>query len=85
MLANPRSMQRGHQEVTGATGAIAGEDPAGAIGAMRRRRETDEQQSRGGIAETGDGPPPVLVCTIGTLLLARDAAAVVAQARTALA
>ena len=40
------AVQRRHQKVAGAADAVAGEDPAGAVGAVRRRRETDEQQAR---------------------------------------
>ena len=40
-FAKPRAVQRGEQPVAG---AVAGEDAAGAIAAVRRRREPDDQR-----------------------------------------
>jgi hypothetical protein len=52
---------------------------------MRGGRETDEQQSRGGIAETWYGAAPVVLIAIRALLLSRDTRAVRAQPWTTLA
>ena len=70
------AVQRGHQEVAGSADAVAGEDAAGAVGAVRRRREADDQQPRPRIAEAGDRLAPVGVVAIGAPLLARDRRAV---------
>ena len=40
------AMERGHQEIARAADAVAGEHAAGAVGAVRRGRETDDQQTR---------------------------------------
>ena len=64
-VGEARAMQRRHQEVAGAAVAIAGEHAAGAIGAMRRGREADEQQTRRRIAEAGHRPAPIGVVAVG--------------------
>ena len=46
MLAKPARCSADHQKVAGSADAVAGEDAAGAIGAVRRRRQADEQQPR---------------------------------------
>ena len=53
------AMQRRHQEVAGAADAVAGEHAAGAVGAVRRGRQADEQQPRVGIAEARHRAAPV--------------------------
>src|SRR5580704_6229435 len=75
-------MERRHQEVTGAPDAVACEDAAGAVRAVRGGGEPDEQKPRVGIAEAGDRPAPVHLVTIGTALLLRYAGAVGPQPRT---
>ena len=40
MFAKPGALQRRHQEITGRADAVTGEDAAGTIGAVSRRRET---------------------------------------------
>ena len=52
MLAKPARLQRGHQEVAGGADAVAGEDAAGAVGAVRRGRQAEDQHARLRIAET---------------------------------
>ena len=64
-----RAMQRGEEEVAR---AVAGEDAAGAIGAVRRRREPEDQHPRRGVAEAGDRPAPVRLARERRALLARD-------------
>src|SRR5262249_45617003 len=78
------AVERRHQEIAGAADAIAGEDAAGAVGAVRRWRETHEQQARARIAGAGHRPAPVGLVAIGAPLLLRDTRAVVAQSRTAI-
>src|SRR5436190_22159144 len=78
-------MERGDQEVAGPADAVAGEDAAGPVRAVRARRETDEQQACPRIAEAGNRPRPVCIRGEGTALLATDALAILAQTRTAVA
>ena len=50
------AMQRRHEHVAG---AVAGEHPPGAVGAVRRRRQPDDHDRRIDRAEPGHRPPPV--------------------------
>src|SRR5262249_43735624 len=79
------AMERGHQKVARAAGAVTGEDATGAVGAVRGRREADEQQARAGIAEARHRSSPVGLVLERAPLLARDARAAGAQARAAIA
>ena len=45
--------------------AVAGENPAGAIGAMRARSQTDNDDASFRIAKTSDGLTPVSFLLIG--------------------
>src|SRR5919201_6434757 len=74
-------MQRRHQEIAGTADAVAGEHAAGAVRAVRRRREADEQQARVGITEPGYGPAPVDLIAKRAPLLPRNPRAVVAEPR----
>ena len=59
------AVERPHQEVAGAERAIAGENPARPVGAVRGGREAEDQQSRVRIAEAGHRTAPIdviLVC-----------------------
>ena len=47
-VGEARAMERRHQEIARAAGAVAGEDAAGAVGAVRRRRQPDDEQPRAG-------------------------------------
>ena len=59
-------MKRCPQEVAR---RVAGEDPAGPVPAVRRRREADDQDPRIGVAKAGHRPAPVrLVAEPGNLL-----------------
>jgi hypothetical protein len=49
------------------------------------RRESKQQQARGGIAETGNGPAPVRVVAVRAFLFDGDPLAVRTQARAAIA
>ena len=62
-------MERREQEVAG---PVAGEDAAGAVAAVRGRREPDDQHAGARIAEAGHRPPPVLLVAERRSLLARD-------------
>jgi len=65
--------------------AVAGEDAAGAVGAVGGGGQADQQEARVGIAEAGDGLAPVDVVAMGRLLVPGDLRAVAAQARAVLA
>ena len=85
MFAKPARWSARHQEIARAAGAVAREDPARAVRAVRSRREPDDQQSRGGIAEAGHRTGPVGVQKVGLALLATYPLAVGAKPGTALA
>ena len=57
MLAKPGAVQRRHQEVARRADAVAGEDAAGAVGAVRRRRQPEDQHARRGSPKPGTGLP----------------------------
>jgi hypothetical protein len=78
----PRPIERRHQEVTR---AVAREDAAGSVGAVRGGRETDDQQPRRGIAEARDRTSPVHLVAVRAFLFESDAAAVLPQTRTTIA
>ena len=63
-------------------GAIAGEHAPGAIRAVRRGSEADDQELRVRIAESRDRPAPILLIAIRAALGACDFFAVANQART---
>ena len=54
--AQPGAVQRGEQHVAA---AVAGEHPPGAVGAVRGRRQPDDQHPRIGRAEPRNRPAPV--------------------------
>ena len=68
-FASPHAMQRREQEVAR---PVAGEDPAGAVAAVRRRRQADDQDPRPGIAEPGTGRPQYVWSANARDLLRRD-------------
>ena len=55
-LASPTRCSAGEQEVAG---AVAGEDPARPVAAVRGRRQPEDQHPRGRIAEARHRPAPV--------------------------
>ena len=61
-------------------GAVAGEHPPGAVGAVRGGREPDDRQSRPRVAEALQWPRPILLAPValrrvgGTLLAPLDQA-----------
>ena len=71
-----------HQEIAG---SIACEHPAGAVGAVCRRGQPDDQHAGLRIAEAGQRPAPVVVVPERRALLFSHASAVGAQPRTAVA
>lgn len=79
------AVQRAHQEVTGASDAVTGEDAARAIRAVRGGREAENQYPRARIAESRDRLAPISLVSIRGLLLGRDPPAVLAESRAALA
>ena len=77
-----RAMECRHEKVAGAADPIAREHPSGAIGAVGGRCEADDAQAGVRIAEAGHRPRPVGIVAKCAPLLAADARAVGAQART---
>src|SRR6266498_3224241 len=70
--------QRGEQPVAG---AVAGEDAAGAVAAVGGGRQAEDEQARGGVAEAGHRPAPVVPVPEGGALLPGDLLAPGDQAR----
>ena len=68
LVGQARPMQRAEQKVAR---AVAGEDPAGAIAAVRRGRQSDDQNPSRRVAESGHRTPPVGLGAIGGALLTR--------------
>ena len=79
------AMERAIRKSPDAPIAVAGEHAAGAIGAVRGRREAENQDACPRIAEAGHGLAPVRLVAMRGLLLARDLLAVRAQPRAPLA
>jgi hypothetical protein len=69
-----------HQEVTGATDAVAGEYPSRTIRAVGSGRKTEHEHTCARVAKARDRPAPIDVVTIRGTLLARDSRAVGAKA-----
>ena len=82
LVGQPDPMQRREQEVAR---AVAGEDPAGPVAAVRGRREPEDQHARGGIAEPLHRPAPVVPVAERRPLLARHLLAPLDQPRAAAA
>ena len=57
LVREPGSMQGSHEE---GGGGVAGEDTAGPVASVGRRREPDDAQARGRIAEAGHRQAPVV-------------------------
>ncbi len=85
MFAKPVTMERRHQEIARAADAVAGEDPAGAVRAVRGRRQPDDEQPRAGSPNPGTGRAQYVSCAEGASFLDADPLAVLAQTRAALA
>ncbi len=75
-------MQHGIHEVAR---SVSGEGAPGAIGAVGAGSESEHQDARLGIAETGNGLAPVLAVAVSAALLAGDLLAVGDQPRAACA
>src|SRR5690606_39908816 len=73
------------QEIAGAVEAVAGEDAARAVRAVRRRREADDEDAGLRVAEAGNRTRPVGVVPIRGAARLGDRRAPRPQARTALA
>src|SRR5207244_12732421 len=63
--------------------AIAGENPAGAIAAVRRRRQAANQHACLVVAEAGDGPAPIFLILISGPFFSRCLFSPMHQPRTA--
>jgi len=61
-------------------GAVAGEDTARTVGAVRAGGEAEDEEAGGGVAEAGDGAAPVDFLLIGAALDDGDVGAVFAEA-----
>ena len=75
-------MEGGHEEVTR---AVTREDAPGAVGTMRRRRESYEQEPCVRISKAGDGTSPIGVVAMGAFLVARNPVTVLSKPRAAFA
>ena len=76
MFAKPARCSAAIRKSPRAAGAVAGEHAAGAVGAVRGRRQRDQQHPRVGIAEARDRLAPVDLVAVRFLLRARDFRAV---------
>ena len=82
LVREPGAVQRREQEVAR---AVAGEDPARPVAAVRGGREPEDQDPRGRIAEALHRPAPVVPVAIRGPLLARDLLAPLDETRAAAA
>ena len=72
-------VHRSHQKITRTAATVTGEDPSRAIRAVGRRRKSENQYTRSGIAESGNRSAPVSVVAKGGTLHPRDISAVRAK------
>src|SRR5258706_3443973 len=79
------AMKRRHQKVAGAADAVAGEHAARAIRAMCGRRQSEDEEARERIAESGNGTSPVRLGQIRAAFFACDTLTVRSQPRASLA
>ncbi len=82
LRSEPRLVEHGIKKVAG---AIAGEGPSGAVGAVSAGRETQDQDACGGIAEARHGSAPVGLVAVGAAARAGHFGAPGAETRAALA
>src|SRR4029453_4802770 len=73
-------VQRLEEEIAA---AVAGEQPAGAVAAVRGRSEADDPQASAAVAEPGQRAAPIFLVLIRAALVARHLFAVRDQPRTA--
>ena len=78
-------VHRAHEKVARSSGNVAGEDTSRAVGAVRGRREAEDEHARIRIAEAGNGARPVHVVAVRRVLLTPDALTVTPQARAGIA
>jgi len=81
LAGQAKLVQDGIHEVAG---AIAGEGTTGAVGSVGAGGKAKDENAGAGVAKAGNGARPVGLILVGTAFRFADAAAVVAQARTAL-
>src|SRR5207237_5717400 len=72
-----------HRAVEPIAGTVAGEDAAGAVTAVRRRRKADDEDPGSGVAKTGHGPTPVGPFAISGAFFAGDKLTPLDQSGTA--
>ena len=77
-----RLVEHGIEKVAG---AVAGEGPTGAVGAVRARRESQDEDTGRGIAKAGHGTAPIGLVAIGAAAGAGHLGAPGAETRAALA
>ena len=80
LVGEARAVHGGEQPVAR---AVAGEHAAGAVAAVGRGRQAEDEDARGGIAEAGDRAAPVLLAGERRALLARHLLAPRDQPRAA--
>src|SRR5262249_5725279 len=72
LIREPRCVQRAVKPIAA---TIPGKDSPSTITAMRRRRQTDHQESRCGIAKTRHRLPPIVPILVALHLLPSDSLA----------
>src|SRR6266849_6606559 len=84
-VGEPGAVERRHEEVARAAGAVAGEHAPRPVRAMCCRGETEDQQPRARIAEAWNRLGPVRLVAERSALFAPDPLAMLAQPRAAMA
>src|SRR6185295_17657040 len=80
LIGEAGAVEAGKEEVAG---TVAGENATGAVPAMGGGGQADDQQPGLGVAETREGPAPVILVLIGTAFFAGHLFPPGHQARTA--
>jgi hypothetical protein len=90
VIAGDRAPLAGEAEVVEdgiheVAGAVSGEGTAGAVGSVSAGSEAEDEDTRAGVAEAGNGPSPVGLVLIGATFGLRDTSAVDTETGAALA
>jgi len=80
LAGEARAMESGEEKIAA---AVAGEDAAGAVGAMGAGCKADDPEGRIRIAEARDGFTPIFESGVGAALLAGDVFTIGSQTRAA--
>src|SRR5207249_8138059 len=70
LIGEPSAVQRGEEPIAG---AVAGEDAARTVAAVRRRRQSANQDAGRRIPEAGHRTPPIFLCAESCALLVGNA------------